>query len=142
MTVQRMRLFRQPNLTGFNLVRAFNENQDAAFHAIQGTSAACIATADRIGRYGHRVLYVPILVVDAPLLQCHLPAGTKEYLLNEVKEGVLVYNPGTEWRPDRLTIHIIHIDALRSFLETVKWEGRELFRLIRPLIIEEAAREK
>jgi hypothetical protein len=134
--VQQMRLFSQPKLTGFNLVRAFNtENQqDAAFQAIRGTIAACTATAGSIGRWGHNVLYIPVVVIDSPLLQCYLPADSENYELEEVSEGSVLYNTGTMRdveRSNMLTVHVLHIDALAQFIQAAKRDMKNFYKLAR-----------
>jgi hypothetical protein len=141
-----MRLFRRSKLIGFNLARAFNteHQQDAAFQAIRGTTAACISTADAIGKWGHSVIYIPMIVVDSPLLQCYLPADKEGYALEETREGTILYNTGlvdaSVDRSNILTVHVLNIDALRPFLETVKQDATSLYEFIRPAI--KQARQK
>lgn len=93
--------------------RAHVDNQDVAFHAVSGLAAACCATADAIGRTGYRVLYVPVLVIDAPLLQCHLPDGTNEPELKAIARGLLLHSPA----PGKFVVmRIVHIEALDEFV--------------------------
>jgi hypothetical protein len=134
--VQSMRLFRRPDLIGFNLVRVHTDNQDTAFHAVRGVTTASLSLAAEIGKWRHYVLFPPVIVVDSPLLQCYLPAGKDDYVLREIKEGSLIYNPGGGC--ERTPIQVIHVDALQSFLETVKKESAELGRHIRQITDDEA----
>ncbi len=135
-TVQAMRLFRRPDLIGFNLVRVHTDNQDVAFQAVRGVTTASLSVADAIGKWKHNVLFVPIIVVDSPLLQCYLPASRDDYVLREIKEGSLLYNPGGEYY--RTLVQVIHIDVLQSFLETIKKESVKLGYHIRQKIDDQA----
>lgn len=128
--VQRMRLFRRPDLVGFNIVRAHNDNQDAAFHAVHGLGAACLETAQHLGQWKHRIIFPPIIVVDSPLLQCYLPAGAKDYVLREAQEGVLLSNPGGD--TGRIVMFVVHISALHQFVGEMKVDSKDLYEIIRP----------
>jgi hypothetical protein len=132
--VQQMELFRQPDLVGFNFVRAHTDNRDVAFDAVRGVVTAALSTAAKIGKWKHNVLYVPIIVVDSPLMQCHLPANAGELALQEVQEGSLLYNPGGKF--GHVVVRVIHINALPAFLEKVKEEGVKLYDDIRLKISE------
>lgn len=111
--VQEMNFFHAPNLLGFQLLRAFTNNQDSAFHAVSGLSGACLSIAEDIGRGGHRVLFVPILVVDSPLFQCHLPEGSSEIELSPILHGAMLH---THAVGHRVLIQIVHIDALTEYV--------------------------
>ncbi len=137
--VQKMTLFRRPDLVGFNFARAHTDNQDAAFHAIRGVTAAAVSVAARIGKWKHNILYVPIVVVDSPLMKCSLPADTNDLLLQEVQEGTLLYNPGG--KSGRVSVHIMHINAFPAFLKTIKKEGMELYNDIRLKVNEHDAEQ-
>ncbi len=112
-SVQQMAMFLRPTLVGFRLIRAHTDNQDAAFHVVAGLSAACAATADAIGRHGHRVLYVPTVVVDSPLLQCHLPDTADSLDIVQVPRGLLLHSLGDA---RFAAIHVVHIDSLAGFI--------------------------
>ena len=124
-------MFKPPALIGFRLVRAHTDNQDAAFHAVAGLTTGCLATADAIGRHDHSVLYVPIIVVDWPLVGCHLPEGTTDPELTEVQQGFLLHRPGS----DHTIVHIVHINALTDFLTAAKRDAATLNKLVAPFAV-------
>jgi hypothetical protein len=120
--IQEYLIFQRPQLEGFNFVRAMSDNQDAAFQAIRGVASACLSTARWIGENGHSVVYVPIVVVDSPLFECHLPMGQEEVELVQVQHGMMLYNSGESHVP----IHVVHVDGLESFISTAKINATEL----------------
>jgi hypothetical protein len=128
--VQGMPLFQAPELIGFNFVRAHTDNQDAAFHAVRGVTTAAVSVAKKISEYGHAVLYVPIVVIDSPLMQCYLPEKSDAVSLEEIKSGSLIYNTGTE----HVMVRILHINALPQFIETIKRDGTALHAKLREIV--------
>ncbi|XVV05949.1 hypothetical protein ACQPW3_11375 [Actinosynnema sp. CA-248983] len=131
--LQNLSFFRAPELCGFNLVRAHTENQDAAFHAMRGTIGAALATARDIGQYGHKVLYPPVIVVDAPILQCFLPGVNEELRLTEVKWAQVLVNFGdvANDRPGHYMVHVVHIDELSKVVRDFKSDTVKLQELIK-----------
>ncbi|MFJ4281132.1 hypothetical protein [Streptomyces massasporeus] len=125
-----MTMFRAPDgITGFNLARAHTDNQDAAFHAVRGVSAAAEETARDIGSHGHAVLYLPVVVIDTPLIRCFLPAEEEDVQLEQVERGVLL----TSSRPGSYTfIHVVTVEALPSFMSQVAVESADLRTLLEP----------
>lgn len=115
-SVQTMNMFKVPDLVGFRLIRAFTDNQDTAYHAVLGLASACLLTADTIGRYNHRVIYVPVVVIDSPLLICHLPDDGEEIELSQASQGLLLHNSGDR----HVIIHVLHVDALADFVAKSK----------------------
>ena len=123
--VQHMKLFEVMPLVGFRLVRVHTDNQDAAHHAVIGLGSACASTAAAIGRYGHSVIYPPVIVIDAPLLQCHLPDEGSDLEITEVPSGLLLH------RAEHHTpIHVVHIDSFTEFIETILRETSELASIV------------
>jgi len=92
------------------------DNQDNAFQAVRGVTAACAALADKHGNLGHRVLYVPVVVVDSPLFLCFLALDGGEYVLERVDSGALLA-PGPNG--DRVLVQVVSIEALPRFLESL-----------------------
>lgn len=126
--MERMKIFAPHALTGFNLVRAHTEHQDAAFHAVSGVSAAATTVAEHIGKFGHRVLYPPVIVVDSPLMRCHLPANDAEVELAQIAHGVLLHNPGIA---NRVLIHVVHVDYVAEFLRNIREDATTLAEFVR-----------
>lgn len=124
--VQRMAMFAPKNLVGFRLAKAHTDNQDAAFHAVQGITSACLATARDIGSDGHSVIFLPVIIVDAPLFQCHLPHAEAEIQISRVPRGVLLhtYEPG-----EFALVHVVHVDELPAFIGELRKDADRLARL-------------
>jgi hypothetical protein len=131
--VQEMVLFARPNLTGFNLVRAFVDSQDVAYHAVRGVSTAAVSVAKEIGQWGHVVILPPVIVVDSPLIQCHLPEHGADVELAEIQRGALLYNTGET----RVAVHVVHVSALPDFLKRVGKEASILRDLMKDISSEE-----
>lgn len=76
------------------------------------------------------LVYIPIIVVDAPIMQCHLSNESDDVLLEEVQSGILLhswefpdlYGPGRT-----LTrIHVVNVGALAVFIEQIKSDLKKL----------------
>lgn len=125
-----MDMFRPPGeLVGFNLARAHTDNQDTAFHAMRGVSGAAEATANNISKHGHAVMYLPVIVIDSPLMQCFLPDGQDDVELTEIGRGVLLYPTGPG---SRTLIHVVTVEALPEFLGRVASDSEKLRSLVDP----------
>jgi hypothetical protein len=118
-----LRVFRDPERVGFNLVRAHTDNQDAAHQALGTLTAACQALCDSIGKYGHRVLYVPVVVIDSPLFTCYTSGTTGDYALRQVDTAVVQCPvPGATPMP----VQVLHVGALAAFLSAVDDDATQL----------------
>lgn len=135
--VQRMDMFDPSPLMGFRLVRAHTGNQDAAAHAVEGLTAACLATAEDIGSHGHSVVYLPVVVIDAPLLQCYLPNATQEVQLQRVPRGVLLHTHGLG---EFTLIHVVQVDSLPAFVSAVRENATRLAKLASKKPVRKSAR--
>ncbi|WP_158715918.1 hypothetical protein [Streptomyces sp. NRRL B-24720] len=137
-SILEMDILRPKALTGFNLVRTHTDNQDAAFHAMRGVSTSATSVAEEIGKYGHAVIYLAVIVVDTPLFECTLPTGRDETKLRRIDRGFLVYpsEPGS-----RIPVHVVTADALPDFLQIVSTESMTLSNLVTPFL-EESGRTK
>lgn len=125
--VQALSLFVRPDLIGFNLVAAHGGNQDAAFQGVGTLMSSSAALAKRGSEFEHSILYLPVLVVDAPLFECWLPAAGGQYELRQVSCGSLV-QPTGDGR--RWIVRVVHVDALDSWLTQVEQDCQELVDLL------------
>lgn len=114
--VHAMELFHAPERIGFRLMRAFGDNQDAAFQAISGVSVGATAMAKDIGQHGHSVLFPPVVVVDSPLFECYLADLTGELCTDALDRGVVLHPT----QPGRFAlVHVVHVDALPGFVHSI-----------------------
>jgi hypothetical protein len=126
-SIQDLRLFRRPSLLGFRIVRAHTDNQDAAFHSVYGVTGACVSSANEARRHGVPIVYVPVVVLDAPLILCYLSEKGKDVELQEVKHGMLLH---TSAGHDRIPIHVAHVDALEQFVADIKRDSAKLHTVV------------
>jgi len=127
--------FSQPDKLGFNFIQARmttsgQDNQDKGFQAVRTVTSACESLADHIGESGHRVLYVPVILIDAPLFMCHLPREGGEYVLNRVDTGALLHTFGPG---EQIPVRVLSVDALPLFLADVGRDAAKLAHLHRVL---------
>ncbi|MFC9473070.1 hypothetical protein ACFTS5_12885 [Nocardia sp. NPDC056952] len=131
---------------GYALVRAFaGDNQDAAFGAMLSTAkaAAGIQRWHQQARRGEDTInsiVLPVLLVDAPLLQCELDSDGNERL-TPIERGTI------EWRyqltptdPPHTIITIATPDALPSLAEDLNATADEVLRLTTPWYLDKQAK--
>lgn len=110
----------------FRLAKAWTPQQDTAFHAIAGLSAAANSIADHIGQWNHAVLYVPVVVVDTPLFIC-TPQSESNFQLLRVERAVVSHTPQPG---DHVPIAVVTIEGLRSFATTMKVDAARLSAML------------
>jgi hypothetical protein len=132
--VQSLTFFDKPPLVGFNLVRTHTENQDTAFHAVHGVTTASRAIASKSKNSKHAMLYVPVIVVNSPIMQCHLPNKGNDIELKEVQHGVLLHSwevveaAGSVRSLTR--VHVVNIESLPEFIEDLKRDSDRLLQML------------
>lgn len=106
----------------FRLAKAWTPQQDAAFHAIAGVSAAANSIADYIGKWNHAVLYIPIVVIDTPLYLC-TPQSESDFQLREVTHAVVSHTPQPG---NHVPVSVVTIEGLRSLVAIMRSDATRL----------------
>jgi hypothetical protein len=126
--------FNKPSLVGFNLVRTHTDNQDAAFHAVQGVTRASRATAFALRHHRTKLFYLPVIVVNSPIVRCHLPESSADVQLEEIQRGVLLHSWDSmeDDPPGRSStrVHIVHIASLPDFVDDLKRDTKKFLELL------------
>ncbi|GAA2415700.1 hypothetical protein GCM10010191_27530 [Actinomadura vinacea] len=118
-------LLKPPERLGFNLVKAYSGNQDAAFHAVYGVTNAAIGSArleDEDLATGSTA-FIPVTVVDAPLFQCYLPQGSEDLVIERIEHGLLIRHLVDG---ESVLMHIVTVKELPNFLDSIKTDIRKI----------------
>lgn len=94
-------------------LRKPRDGGDPAYAAVRSVTSAATAVAERIGQSGHSVVFPPVIVLDTPLISCHLPEEGEEPVLERADRILLWHPTGTG---GLLPVNIITEDALDDLL--------------------------
>lgn len=138
--IQQMRLFRLEHRPAYGLTQAFTKGADQTFMALLAATNAAANKAELYsepelptrGRPGQVTIAFPIVVVDAPLLECYLD-DEGDLQVSEIEVATLTWRrPYTTRRYawPRTHVHVVQAQHMESFVAEVTSDARRLLTAI------------